>query len=49
MLSPAAEEAYGAALDIRTVDLGGHFYLREDPAGTAAAIRAALPTGSPND
>ena len=49
MLSPAVKEAYGRALDIRTVDLGGHFYLREDPAGTAAAIRAALPTGSPND
>ena len=33
MLSPAVEEAYGAALAIRTVDLGGHFYLREDPPG----------------
>ncbi len=49
MLSPAVEEAYGAALDIRPVDLGGHFYLREDPAGTAAAIRAVLAGESPND
>jgi pimeloyl-ACP methyl ester carboxylesterase len=49
MLSPAVGQAYGAALDIRPVELGGHFYLREDPDGTAAAIRALVAEGSSND
>lgn len=42
MLSPRAVDAYGHRFDIVPVDLGGHFYLREDPAGTAALIRDAM-------
>ncbi len=44
LLSPAVAEAYGRRFTIRPVDLGGHFYFREDPAGTSALIRAALGT-----
>jgi pimeloyl-ACP methyl ester carboxylesterase len=40
LLSAAAAEAYGDRFTIVPVGLGGHFYLREDPAGTAALIRA---------
>lgn len=49
LLSPAAVDRYGHRFQICPVDLGGHFYLREDPAGTTAAIRAVLSAGSPND
>jgi pimeloyl-ACP methyl ester carboxylesterase len=39
LLSPRAVEAYGDRIVIVPVDLGGHFYPREDPGGTAALIR----------
>ncbi len=42
LLSPRAVEAYGHRFDIVPVDLGGHFYLREQPAATADLIRRAL-------
>ena len=41
-LDPQVALRLGAAVTITEVDLGGHFYLREDPAGTAAAIMAVL-------
>ena len=42
LLSPGAVEAYGHRFDIVPVDLGGHFYPREQPAATADLIRRAL-------
>ncbi len=42
LLSPSAVEAYGHRFDIVPVDLGGHFYPREQPAATAQLIRQAL-------
>ena len=42
LLSPAVVDAYGHRFDIVPVDLGGHFYLRERPAETAALIRSLL-------
>lgn len=42
MLAPEVVEAYGHRFEIISVDLGGHFYLLERPAETAALIRGAL-------
>jgi pimeloyl-ACP methyl ester carboxylesterase len=42
LLSPAAVDAYGGRFAVVPVGLGGHFYPREDPAGTAALIRGVL-------
>jgi hypothetical protein len=42
LLSPSAVEAYSHRFDIVPVDLGGHFYPREQPAATAQLIRQAL-------
>lgn len=42
LLAPEVVDAYGHRFEIVPVDLGGHFFLREDPAGTAALIREAL-------
>lgn len=49
LLSPDAVQAYGSRFDIVPVDLGGHFYLREDPAATAALIRQAVSGGGPGN
>ena len=45
MLAPEVVQAYGHRFEIIPVDLGGHFYLLERPAETAALIREALATG----
>ena len=45
MLAPEVVQAYGQRFEIIPVDLGGHFYLLERPAETAALIREALATG----
>lgn len=42
MLAPEVVQAYGHRFEIIPVDLGGHFYLLERPAETAALIREAL-------
>lgn len=42
MLAPEVMRAYGHRFEIIPVDLGGHFYLLERPAETAALIRRAL-------
>ena len=42
MLAPEVVQAYGHRFEIISVDLGGHFYLLERPAETAALIREAL-------
>jgi len=41
-LAPELVEACGHRFEIVRVDQGGHFFLREDPARTAALIRPAL-------
>ncbi|MBL6634267.1 MAG: alpha/beta fold hydrolase [Thermoleophilia bacterium] len=42
LLAPEVVDAYGHRFEIVPVDLGGHFFLREDPSGTAALIREAV-------
>jgi len=42
MLAPEVMQAYGHRFEIVPVGLGGHFYLLERPAETAALIRRAL-------
>lgn len=42
MLAPEVMQAYGHRFEIIPVELGGHFYLLERPAETAALIRRAL-------
>lgn len=42
LLTPGHRAAAPAAATLHPVDLGGHFFLREQPAGTARAIREVL-------
>lgn len=43
-LDPGVAARLSDRVRITAVDLGGHFFLREDPAGTAAAIDAVTPS-----
>jgi pimeloyl-ACP methyl ester carboxylesterase len=42
LLADEATQRYGDRIDIRTVSQGSHYFLREEPRMTAAAIEAAL-------